>query len=387
MAFKTIAAAAMCCAAANGASDMEVLVRDTMHTATAGGDVPRLDEVQAAIAPTFQAMPKNQLGRLESEHVRHVLHRYFTSQRGWTIAGLDDVTPEGEQPLAARAQRTAEEARRSRGLALSDVAAVALAVEGAVGGELQELLQASFEHNQIAVDATLDASSLETVLTSFLGFLTRGMQSIEEAVSSNLEVEALASMPRNAVKGASASVSFDGAMAAAHRMMESFSHWQGWRCAMTKATLQGLGAAPAVSDLYRYGLATEGLPFTQSPEYLREIGALDDTDGTPRVRIPNYMQGPSNCLSATPDLAFCCPSACDAAVARIHGAVQGPVASAEQLREVVPGIQVEADSDVELHGPAFAALMRGAMPEERSWSRVGLAAASSPPRLRWRTTC
>merc|ERR1719277_1380962 len=40
------------------------------------------------MAPSFQALPKNSLGRLTGPGVRHLLQTYFSRERGWQIHGL-----------------------------------------------------------------------------------------------------------------------------------------------------------------------------------------------------------------------------------------------------------------------------------------------------------
>ena len=38
---------------------------------------------------TFQALPKNEMGRLAPRAVRHIVHSYFAKEHGWIINGLE----------------------------------------------------------------------------------------------------------------------------------------------------------------------------------------------------------------------------------------------------------------------------------------------------------
>ena len=51
--------------------------------------------------------------------------------------------------------------------------------------------------------------------------------------------------------------------------------------------------------------------FTESVDYLRKIGALDETGSSPKVLITNYMTGPSNCIASSSYYSVCCLSNCD----------------------------------------------------------------------------
>merc|ERR1719291_897845 len=63
-----------------------------------------------------------------------------------------------------------------------------------------------------------------------------------------------------------------------------------------------------------YGATLNGTwQFLESVDYLRELGALDETDiSNPFLIIPNYNNGHSNCVGATPYHDVCCISECEA---------------------------------------------------------------------------
>ena len=49
----------------------------------------RVDSFAEALAPSYQALPKNQDGNLPHQTVRYILHRLFVDRRGWYVKGLE----------------------------------------------------------------------------------------------------------------------------------------------------------------------------------------------------------------------------------------------------------------------------------------------------------
>merc|ERR550539_1463582 len=51
----------------------------------------RLARIEDYLRATFNAMPKNEDGKLEHAAVRYALHGYFVQRHGWYVRGLSDV--------------------------------------------------------------------------------------------------------------------------------------------------------------------------------------------------------------------------------------------------------------------------------------------------------
>merc|ERR1719157_97343 len=67
----------------------------------------------------------------------------------------------------------------------------------------------------------------------------------------------------------------------------------------------GTGRVP-LARFYRNGLLGKW-EFTESTEYLRHVGALDENDPSRlSVVIPNYIQSQSNCLAGSSFYSVCC---------------------------------------------------------------------------------
>merc|ERR1719188_2672256 len=88
----------------------------------------------------------------------------------------------------------------------------------------------------------------------------------------------------------------------AHHIVEDLAHdygkWQNTECRQMKEDLMNLdptasGRVP-LSKFYSHP-ETDEYTFTESREYLAQIGALDDVNAAdPKERIANYVAGPSN---------------------------------------------------------------------------------------------
>jgi len=147
---------------------------------------------------------------------------------------------------------------------------------------------------------------------------------------------------------------------------------------------------------------TADYQFTESVEYLREIGALDESARVgARVRVANYMEGPSNCIASSSYYSVCCLSDCQAIMNELEGAIQAPTAPAERLLRLVANISspsVESPrqlpsvldekmrtiaetngGEVPLHGRLFAQWLHHAFPNECPYPLVSGSAAALAP--------
>ena len=149
--------------------------------AVLGGDqvARRVQRIEASTWQTFQALPKNELGRLRPKAVRYLVHSYFMKEHGWLIQGLD---PHGNQAevsevhevhiLQDKAPLLVEallEARRSNhGLSLSDCVTMIATLERLIFDESMALLQTAYDFNELSVEKKVDQEGIQEVLTSYL---------------------------------------------------------------------------------------------------------------------------------------------------------------------------------------------------------------------------
>merc|ERR1719392_276249 len=67
-----------------------------------------------------------------------------------------------------------------------------------------------------------------------------------------------------------------------------------------------------LGDFYGAAVHKGRHQFTETINYLRQIGSLDESDpSSPRVIIPNYVSGLSNCIARTQYYSVCCLDDCE----------------------------------------------------------------------------
>merc|ERR1719384_1335685 len=127
--------------------------------------------------------------------------------------------------------------------------------------------------------------------------------------------------------------------------------------------------------------------FTESAQYLRNQGVLDETDPRrPSVVIANYMNSLANCLTTSKYYAVCYINECNALMSTLERTLQVPSAAPTDIARVVSGMQSDTvdapralsatllsrldeiasyhGGSVPLHGRLFAQWMHHAYPRE-----------------------
>uniref|UniRef100_A0A7S1M827 EF-hand domain-containing protein n=1 Tax=Alexandrium catenella TaxID=2925 RepID=A0A7S1M827_ALECA len=409
-------------------SALEALLRGGQSSAAA-----RLARIEASVWQTFQALPKNSAGRLAPRAVRYLVHGYFAREHGWLVKGLE---PHGMQAnmsevhevgiLRDRAPALVEtllEARQmDRGLSLDDVVVMAAALERLIFGESLKLLETAYALNDLSADSPAAEEELHEVLRSYLLIFQMGVRGNlsdarkHQAIKRKLAQiggswPTLVEFEEDAVRNygfatqhqmnpfASPSYTFEAAAHIVEDLAQAYGKWQNAECRQMKEELIGLdingdGRVP-LSSFYAQP-ETSDYHFTESRDYLRTIGALDETvSGNPRVRIANYMLGPSNCIASSSYYSVCCLSECEALMNELEEKVRAPTAPADRLLEIVANLtsssyapeaprQLPEDlkgkmraigerhgGAVPLHGRLFAQWMHHAYPRECPYPHEG----------------
>jgi hypothetical protein len=203
--------------------------------------------------------------------------------------------------------------------------------------------------------------------------------------------------------------SFDDAHQIVGGITRSFqAYWQA-DCESMKAALVDLdphttGRVP-LSRFYDTAINADWR-FGESEQYLRELGALDETSTWigPQVVIPNYIQATSNCIASTPHYLVCCVNECESLMNEIENAIQAPTAHPATILELVGNMtsQTTLDHDepphvnkdmelhleeaaqnhggmVPLHGRLFAQWLHFVFPHECPFpQKVGSSTPSTP---------
>merc|ERR1719296_696209 len=199
--------------------------------------------------------------------------------------------------------------------------------------------------------------------------------------------------------------SFEDALDVAGSVGRNFAFFWESQCQDIKTSLLALDNTGSgrvrLPDFY--GANKDGeWRFGESEEYLRELGALDETSASrgKQVMIPNYMQAVSNCIVTRPHYLVCCLNECEEILGQVEAAVGAPVATEEEILAAVGDLTNGDDEDakiddamrdqlrrmaetqggkVPLHGRLFAQWLHYAFPRECPFPhRAGTAAARTP---------
>jgi len=136
-------------------------------------------KIEAILRPTFEAMPRNTVGRLAPRSVRHMIHSYFASQHGLLIQGLE---PHGMQlnitgihnaeilvqKMPELAEVLAKVWHSVHGLSFMDVVLTTATLEELILDESTELLNAAYVLNGHEGSGSISRHSLQEVLISYL---------------------------------------------------------------------------------------------------------------------------------------------------------------------------------------------------------------------------
>merc|ERR1712217_95741 len=146
------------------------------------------------------------------------------------------------------------------------------------------------------------------------------------------------------------SITFHDVIKVVEEFNERYGRWQDRECRelkhnLVKMEIQGTGRV-LLKDFYTSGQ----WQFSETAPYLRQMGALDETDPTRlKVIIPNYVNAPSNCLASSSFYSVCCIDECEALLGQIERTLAAPEAAPERIAEVIaalPSATVEAPREV-----------------------------------------
>jgi hypothetical protein len=172
---------------------------------------------------------------------------------------------------------------------------------------------------------------------------------------------------------------------------ERYGKWQSKECHDLKKTLvemenPGTGRVPLTS-FYKGALENISWQFMESVPYLRQLGALDETDPEAQsIIISNYVYSPSNCVASSTFYSVCCIDECEALLGVLERSIEAPDATPNEILAIISKLRSDtviaprtlpdslysrlqeiADHHggrVPLHGRLFAQWMHHAYPRE-----------------------
>jgi hypothetical protein len=379
----------------------------------------RVAEVKEELQRIYPALPKNSDGNLEHQTVRYVLHRIFSHRWGWYIKGLE---PNGDVWQASASQEKLkdwvpsyllgrlEERLGGRGVSLNDLSALGAAIEDVAHQEATRRLADIYRMRKLPIDAKVHRGRMQEALTTYLAmFLDNGNLSSSSTPGEVAEytmtfaaeytgwrqVQAwMHSLVGQEMLHVANDSEVDFALAAgiAAKIGTTFSSFNDHECKDLRTTLVGMRAPGnkagrvTLPEFYRMGLHSHW-GFNEKSDYLRALGALDETDPKqPMVIIPNYIGSRPNCLEASSLYAVCCRSGCEELLMELEEKIGKPTAAPARIIELVASLKTDTvtvprqlapelesrlksiaevhGGEVNLHGRLFAQWMHHAYPNE-----------------------
>lgn len=319
-----------------------------------GFDSSHLRRLEQELLPIFAALPHKQCaaggseGSIAHAAARYLLHQHFLRQHAWHVRGLSParaVSPDAKSlrsRVAGHLLKVMEDKVGQQGFGLRMLAIFAATLEHLFRGDEQESLKHVWSLYGLQAEDVADGPQVRTVLESFVahhiyawdGENSEGKQDqgfVPSVKVAREEVEELREaytgwpkislfiqheVERRAEDSTQKKLNFQDAQAIANRLLEYLREVSSSLCHEMERSIQSFSGGDKgyvkLADL-------RGLQFSGSNEssvdepvdYLREMGALDDSDPDQHIFVPNYIQGPSNCDMSTSFYDLCCPNTCE----------------------------------------------------------------------------
>lgn len=409
--------------------DIRVSLLDEVEGSLGAGSASsRLSQMEALLKPIVAALPKNHHGKLGHSAVRYALHRLFVLRHGWVIAGLtaadgafNSSSPSGvlTNQVPAYIEGLFEQRLAGVGFGLHELAVLASTIEHLIHNEAVGKLGAAFAVHNLPITSSISESEARHVLDTYMIAFILGEPLNNMTLDYALELHEqmpeiflawkdtqkfVAGVRENITKGVGP-IDFAVLAKVAEEVGEQFGSFQNFECKdlkdkLVKMEYRGTGRVK-LSDFYKPAL-DGAWQFQESSGYLRQLGALDESDPSqPSVLIANYITSQTNCIASSGFYSVCCKNECEdllshveesigaseAAPATIASLIQGlpsstvaaPQKLSPNLMQRLEEIAAHHNGKVPLHARLFAQWMHHVYPRECAYPHMsGTANAQKP---------
>jgi len=404
-------------------------------------DRARLHEIKQRVLPMWRSLPTNEQGRVDRRSLRYGLHRYFMDLYSISIVGLEPLQVSSEhdevlllsQNLPSYVKTEMEGKAASSGFSLDDAVVMIATIERLVTDTDHQMLEDAVNSLKNNATETFTLATAHEILERFMIRFLLGddpqsvaeleadrpllEESIEDwpAISDFLKGQ-LRSFQHDAFTSTASAASYDwnpfkhefslaDVDVVADSVTTSFGKYWATECRRTKQLLIDMDRTNTgrVTLADFYGAAMNGeWRFSESKEYLRQMGALDETSSWqgPKIVITNYIQASSNCIVSAPHYRVCCANECETILSELESAIEAPLATPAKVWEVLRehesadyAVRLSASLErqlgeiaksspgglLPLHGRLFAQWLHYAFPHECPFPhKTGTTTALSP---------
>jgi hypothetical protein len=244
------------------------------------------------------------------------------------------------------------ETRLARGLTFRELAVLAALLEDFVYSEADVRLRVVYRAMDYPIAGVLTKSQASIAIDAFMASFILGsnvtnldpqvlkaqVDTISEAYPTWHETQAF--MRSVELEFVQTRRDFNGMRAVLEAISERYGTWQRTECRSIKDRLTALedsSGSGRVALRHFYGSSLgDGQWFTESVKFLRQSGALDESDPAAlSVLIPNYISSPTNCIASSNFYAVCCPDECDAILTILEDRLREPTATAADIVTLV----------------------------------------------------
>lgn len=346
------------------------LLAEVMGAFGPGATVGRLGQMEDALRPMVMSLPKNEHGNLGHSQVRYALHRLFVQRHGWFVKGLEraggawnDTSPAGilKDRVPEYIQDLFEQRLGERGFDLHELAIFASTLEHLVHDEAKGRIRAAFEIHHLPIVGRVRVSDMAEALETYMkvyivggNFSNMTLADVQEYYGPIHEIypfwnetkifmDTVQANVLRTVLGTTSGdseIDFEVVTMIVDKIGEGYGRFQDSECQTLKRDLVNLeykgSGRVRIADFYKGALEGESWQFSESVDYLRQLGVLDESDPhDPRVIITNYVGSHSNCVVSSNFYSVCCMDECEALLSHVEQHVAGPEATPENVAELV----------------------------------------------------
>jgi len=334
----------------------------------------RLKAIKSAAQPIFQALPKNENGKLGSATTSYALYRVFLARHAWFVIGLEPFKAMASwntsSPTSILDQRVPEfitglftSRLFKSGFGVHELSVLAATIEHFVHKESLVRLNTAYRSLGFSQEDSLGEEEVETVMDNYMTLyllspLVRNMSTVSASRVQGLRANITRLYPnfpdtQQFLRDVQQSVSpnrdhfyYSEVASLVEEVGDRYGRWQDYECRDLKDSLVEMedpstGGAGRVrlADFYNAALNKGKWQFTESVHYLRQLGALDESNpDNLRLIIANYINGPSNCAASSNYYSVCCLNECDELLGHIEAKVAAPVAEPERILALVAAL-------------------------------------------------
>jgi len=334
-----------------------------------GSATNRLRLVEATLKPMFDSLPKNEHGNLGHTAVRYALHRLFVMRHGWNIDGLGFHSAESnltstdgilKDQVPAYLQNMFEKELGAKGLGLHELSVMASALEHLIHKEAVSKLGSVFKIFKVFPTAKVTEAQANEMLDTYMAAFILGENltalSLYDARSLNDEMPEISStwgetqaLVRRIRSNMSAELNkpsekvqrytFSSLAKIVQAIAEEYGSFQNLECQQLKSALVKMDSSAIgrvkLSDFYQPPDSGHW-QFRESVGYLRQVGALDESDPSSKsVVLVNYLHSQPNCIAASGYYSVCCKNECESLLGYLEEQIAAPEARPATIAALV----------------------------------------------------